>query len=82
MLKQNIDKLHLVANVLLERETLEGEELDQLLKTGKIEEKPLNKDEEPVLAPTQANPETEENPGPKIVYISKREETNHPAKYR
>jgi len=86
MLKQHIDKLHLVANVLLERETLEGEQLDQLLKTGKIEEKPLNKDEEPALAPTQASTQaiqgTDENPGPKVVYISRREETDHPAKYR
>lgn len=82
MLKQHIDKLHLVATVLLERETLEGEQLDQLLKTGKIEEKPLNKDEEPALAPTQAVQGTDENPGPKIVYISRREEAEHPAKYR
>lgn len=82
MLKQNIDKLHLVANVLLERETLEGEELDQLLKNGKLEEKTLNADEEPALAPNQATPGTDETPGPKIVYISRREEPDHPAKYR
>lgn len=81
MLKQNMDKLHLVANVLLERETLEGEELDQLLKNGKIEEKNLAGEEEPATVPTQAIPSTDENPGPKIVYISRREETDHPAKY-
>lgn len=82
MLKQNIDKLHLVANVLLERETLEGEELDQLLKTGKIEEKTHGGDDETAIAPTQAIPGTEENPGPKIVYISRREEKDHFTRYR
>lgn len=82
MLKQNIDKLHLVATVLLERETLEGEELDQLLKNGKIEEKKPNSDDEPAVIPTQAIPGTDENPGPKIVYISRREINDYPVKYR
>ena len=35
----NMDKLHLIANALIERETLEGEEIDQLMKYGKILEK-------------------------------------------
>lgn len=34
-----MDKLHLIANALIERETLEGEEIDQLMKYGKILEK-------------------------------------------
>ena len=34
MLKTNIDKLHLIAQALLEHETLEAEQLDQLLKNG------------------------------------------------
>lgn len=39
MLKDNIDKLHLIANALLERETLEGSELEQLLAQGEIKPK-------------------------------------------
>lgn len=38
-LNENMDKLHLIANALIERETLEGEEIDQLMKYGKILEK-------------------------------------------
>ena len=37
VLKQQEDKLHLLAQALLEYETLNGEEIDQLLKTGKID---------------------------------------------
>lgn len=36
MLKANLDKLHLIAQALLEHETLEAEQLNQLLKEGKI----------------------------------------------
>jgi cell division protease FtsH len=73
MLKNNLDKLHIVATALLERETLEREELEQLLKNGKIEEKET-KPEEPAVAPTNAIPGPDEGPGPKIVYLSRREE--------
>jgi cell division protease FtsH len=70
MLKTNMDKLHIVAEALLERETLEGQELDQLLKNGKIEA-PANKGEEPATtAPADEAPANEENSaGPKIVYF-------------
>ena len=37
VLKAQEDKLHLLAQALLEYETLNGEEIDQLLKTGKID---------------------------------------------
>jgi len=36
MLRTNIDKLHLIAQALLEKETLEGEELQQLMNSGTI----------------------------------------------
>ncbi|MBP2631459.1 MAG: ATP-dependent metalloprotease FtsH [Firmicutes bacterium] len=39
LLTANIDKLHLIAKELLERETLEASELKQLVETGRIEEK-------------------------------------------
>lgn len=81
MLKENMDKLHLIANALLERETLEGEELEQLLKNGKIEEKSADGEEEVAaapVAPVQTTPEIEEEPRPKIVYISRRDDHEHP----
>ncbi|MDF2565858.1 MAG: ATP-dependent metalloprotease FtsH [Massilibacillus sp.] len=39
LLTANIDKLHLIAKELLERETLEAAELKQLMEIGRIEEK-------------------------------------------
>ncbi|MCX7780963.1 MAG: ATP-dependent zinc metalloprotease FtsH, partial [Negativicutes bacterium] len=75
MLKENMEKLHLIAAALLERETLEGEELEQLLKNGHIQDKNTDAEEEqPAVAPVQALPGPDEGPGPKIVYISRREE--------
>jgi cell division protease FtsH len=71
MLKENIDKLHLVAAALLERETLEGEELAQLLDQGKITEKDKNSDDNQPpadLPPAAAQPDASSDAGPKIVY--------------
>ncbi len=71
MLKENIDKLHLVAAALLERETLEGEELAQLLNQGKITEKEKNSDDNPPPAdvpPATAEPNANPEAGPKVVY--------------
>lgn len=45
LLTANIDKLHLIAKELLERETLEASELKQLVETGRIEEKSEKKSE-------------------------------------
>lgn len=73
MLKDNMEKLHLVANTLLERETLEGAELDQLLKTGMIDPKEAPAPE-PAVAPTNAIPGVDEGVGPKVVYLSRRED--------
>ncbi|HWR07486.1 ATP-dependent zinc metalloprotease FtsH [Sporomusa sp.] len=71
MLKDNIEKLHLVANALLERETLEGNELAQLLNQGKIIEKENNSDDNqpPVdVAPVNAQNGPDDGTGPKVVY--------------
>ena len=38
MLNESIDKLHLIANALIERETLEASELEQLMKTGSLDD--------------------------------------------
>ncbi len=71
MLKDNIEKLHLVANALLERETLEGEELAQLLNQGKINEKDNNSDDNqpPIeVAPVNTQNGPDDGTGPKVVY--------------
>ena len=67
MLQQNLEKLNLMANALLERETLEAEELEQLMHEGKITAKQPGDDEEmPLLADA-----TDEGTAPKIVYITR-----------
>jgi cell division protease FtsH len=40
MLKEHMDKLHLIAAALIEKETLEAFELEQLMKDGQITERP------------------------------------------
>ncbi|SDE25453.1 ATP-dependent zinc metalloprotease FtsH [Sporomusa acidovorans] len=72
LLRANIDKLHLVANALLERETLEGAELAQLLNQGKITEKDSDDNPPPSddadIPPLSAQPGPDSGSGPKIVY--------------
>lgn len=75
LLKTNLDKLHLIAQALLERETLEAHELEQLLNNGRIDEKPdQSGDEQPQAPAANAIPSPEGEPGPKIVYSSRRED--------
>lgn len=47
ILTENIDKLHLIAQALIERETLNAEELNELMTNGVIAEKPEKEEEEP-----------------------------------
>jgi len=47
ILKENIDKLHRLAQVLLEKETISGEELDKIIKDGKEDLPENSKSEEP-----------------------------------
>ncbi|MBI1797616.1 MAG: ATP-dependent zinc metalloprotease FtsH [Candidatus Eisenbacteria bacterium] len=54
LLKGNLDKLHLLANALLEREVLDGDEMDRLLRGETLE--PL-KPVEPDVRPPDAAPE-------------------------
>jgi len=67
MLVANIDKLHLIAAALIERETLEGGELEELLAHGKISDK-LKTDI--ILTKSEASTEDKES-SPKVVYISR-----------
>lgn len=47
ILKENIEKLHRLAQVLLEKETISGEELDKIIKDGKEDLPENSKSEEP-----------------------------------
>jgi cell division protease FtsH len=88
VLRDNIDKLHLIAKALIERETLAGKDLKELIDTGLLSPKETSDDENPlpeninavplVEEPTneQANEvpsETENSDVPKIVYVSRPE---------
>lgn len=70
MLKDNIDKLHLIANALLERETLEGGELEQLLAQGEIKPKSPEDKEPTEFTSVDTTPGGNGTP-PKIVYITR-----------
>lgn len=56
LLNENNDKLHLIADALIERETLEGEEIDQLMKYGKILSKEENTSEIGTPEPAEVQP--------------------------
>lgn len=56
LLNENMDKLHLIADALIERETLEGEEIDQLMKYGKILSKEENTYEIGTPEPAEVQP--------------------------
>ena len=56
LLNENMDKLHLIADALIERETLEGEEIDQLMKYGKILSKEENTSEIGNSEPAEVQP--------------------------
>ena len=44
LLKENLDKLHLLANTLLERETIDGDQMDRVLRGEKLEPPPRYSD--------------------------------------
>ncbi len=61
LLTDNIDKLHLIAEALMERETLDASELEELMTKGKISEKPKDdeeppQDDTPLMTPIPATP--------------------------
>ncbi|MCE5287237.1 MAG: ATP-dependent zinc metalloprotease FtsH [Pelosinus sp.] len=72
MLKTNIDKLHLIAKALIEYETLEGTQLDELLQTGTLSAKSKDKEGQPPAAeaaPVEVKTEQSTNEtAPKVVY--------------
>lgn len=69
MLKDNLDKLHLIANALIEKETLEASELEQLMKDGRITEKPTDEEvQQNISPPPDVMPTPDLEAGPKVVY--------------
>ena len=69
MLREHIDKLHIIAAALIEKETLEAFELEQLMQEGKITAKPVEEEPSEVMSgseDTVSVPDAE--PGPKVVY--------------
>lgn len=70
LLKEKIDKLHLIAQTLLERETLERVELEQLLEHGEIKEKSADDPSPVIVAADAKDGSVPAGIGPKIVYIS------------
>lgn len=59
LLNENMDKLHLIADALIERETLEGHELKELLEYGHILPKEEQSKDEPPMPGTPAPIEPE-----------------------
>jgi cell division protease FtsH len=62
LLRENLDKLHLLANTLLERETINGDQMNRLLHGEKLE--PLPRPTDPSeTPPTAAAPVTRPDEG-------------------
>ncbi|MBP8036804.1 MAG: AAA family ATPase, partial [Negativicutes bacterium] len=69
MLREHMDKLHVIAAALIEKETLEAFELEQLMKDGQISERPVAPDQDEASPPSlTAIPVADAEPGPKVVY--------------
>ncbi len=59
IITENIDKLHLIANALMERETLDAKQLDELMTNGFIKDDESDESDEPktpTLAPIPPSP--------------------------
>ncbi len=65
LLTENLDKLHLLANTLLERETIDGSEMDRLLKGEPLEPIQRSHDDGSATAPVTPAVATE-TPGPAL----------------
>ena len=69
MLREHMDKLHLIAAALIEKETLEAFELEQLMKDGQIAERPAQTDQDDTTPPAlPVIPVPDAEPGPNVVY--------------
>ena len=80
LLKENIDKLHLIAQALLEKETLEASDISSLMETGKLplpEENEDDKKEEPVTIEADVEPEKTEAEITEVKYTEPVKEENN-----
>jgi len=69
LLRDNLDKLHIIAAALIEKETLEAFELEQLMQEGKITAKPVEEEpSEVMLGLGDTIPVPDVEPEPKVVY--------------
>ncbi|MHC1760237.1 MAG: ATP-dependent zinc metalloprotease FtsH [Negativicutes bacterium] len=69
MLREHLDKLHVIAAALIEKETLEASELEQLMQEGKITAKPMEEEPSEVISGLEDTvPVPDAEPGPKVVY--------------
>jgi ATP-dependent metalloprotease FtsH len=62
LLKDNVDKLHLLANTLLEREVLDGDEMDRVLRGEKLEPVRPASDPEPAVEAAASAGEPPQSP--------------------
>jgi cell division protease FtsH len=63
LLRENIDKLHLLATTLLERETIDGDQMDRVLRGEKLPPLPRPSELDAPPPPTAAAPVTQAEPG-------------------
>ena len=73
LIENNVDKLHLIAKALIERETLDGSELEELMEKGEISPKP--KKVEPTDTPAPIKPPVGEADGVEEPVIKTAKET-------
>jgi cell division protease FtsH len=66
LLRDNIDKLHLLAGTLLEREVLDGDEMDRVLRGEKLEPLRPAVEVEPAAEPAAAAEPPKDTPGEKL----------------
>ena len=69
LLTDNLDKLHLLALALLEREVLDGEEIEKVLRGEKLEPLPRDRGDDrdrPAAAVVEEEPKREKAPAPRV----------------
>ncbi|HYM81701.1 MAG TPA: AAA family ATPase, partial [Candidatus Limnocylindria bacterium] len=67
LLQQNVDKLHLLANTLLEREVLDGDQMNRLLRGEPLEPLPASEPEaEATPQPSEENQAARRGEGPQL----------------
>jgi len=67
----NIDKLHLIAAALIQKETLDGGELEELMATGTIADKVAITADTVVTKSDTPPTDSDKQAAPKVVYISR-----------